>query len=173
MDTTPFIESLRRDLLAAAEAAGPEGRAAADRMLLAFEPAMRLALLDALSQATAEITAELPAGFVEVRLRGREPELVVDVPPLQQPHPAPEPSAAQPMGDDEEEAYRLFQPEWSRGNVFAFLSRSDDGSIRTIDLSALNPYSPLVDSVHAVVAGEGDPMERMSEAVGLILRTVE
>ena len=86
MDTTPFLESLRRDLLAAAEAAGPDGKAAAERMLLAFEPAMRLALLDALSQATAEITAELPAGVVEVRLRGREPELVVDVPPLHAPH---------------------------------------------------------------------------------------
>ncbi|HET6561952.1 MAG TPA: toxin-antitoxin system HicB family antitoxin, partial [Marmoricola sp.] len=99
--TTPFVESLRRDLLAAAEAAGPEGRAAADRMLLAFEPAMRLALLDALSQATAEITAELPAGVVEVRLRGREPELVVDVPPLHQPHP--EPTTPPPTPDDEED----------------------------------------------------------------------
>lgn len=101
MDTTPFIEALGGDLLAAAEAAGPEGRAAAERMLLAFEPAMRLALLDALSQATAEITAELPAGVVEVRLRGREPELVVDVPSLEQPHP--EPSAAPPRADDEED----------------------------------------------------------------------
>jgi hypothetical protein len=102
MDTTPFLESLRRDLLAAAEAAGPEGRAAAERMLSAFEPAMRLALLDALSQATAEITAELPAGVVEVRLRGREPELVVDVPPL---HPAHEEPAAprQVPGDEEED----------------------------------------------------------------------
>jgi hypothetical protein len=101
MDTTPFIESLRRDLLAAAEAAGPEGRAAAERMLLAFEPAMRLALLDALSQATAEITSELPAGVVEVRLRGREPELVVDVPPLRPPHEAP--AASGPAAPDEEE----------------------------------------------------------------------
>jgi hypothetical protein len=101
MDTTPFIESLRRDLLAAAEAAGPEGRAAAERMLLAFEPAMRLALLDALSQATAEITSELPAGVVEVRLRGREPELVVDVPPLQPTQAAP--TAPGPAGSDEED----------------------------------------------------------------------
>jgi hypothetical protein len=70
-------------------------------MLLAFEPAMRLALLDALSQATAEITAELPAGVVEVRLRGREPELVVDVPPLHPSHE--EPAAARPAADEEED----------------------------------------------------------------------
>jgi hypothetical protein len=103
MDTSPFIESLRRDLLAAAEAAGPEGRAAAERMLLALEPAMRLSLLDALSQASAEITAELPAGVVEVRLRGREPELVVDVPPLQHPHPTPGPGTPPPLSDAEDE----------------------------------------------------------------------
>jgi hypothetical protein len=104
MDTTPFVESLRRDLLAAAEAAGPDGKAAAERMLLAFEPAMRLALLDALSQATAEITAELPAGVVEVRLRGREPELVVDVPPPHVAHeePADAPGPAAPEEDEDD-----------------------------------------------------------------------
>jgi hypothetical protein len=78
MDITPFLESLRRDLGSAADAAGPEGRAAADRMLLALEPALRLSLMEALSQAAAEITAELPDAVVEVRLRGRDPELVVD-----------------------------------------------------------------------------------------------
>ena len=80
MDITPFLEGLRRDLTGAAEAVGPEGKAAAERMMLALEPAVRLALMELLSQAAAEITAELAAGTVEVRLRGREPELVVDVP---------------------------------------------------------------------------------------------
>ncbi|MGH3371604.1 MAG: toxin-antitoxin system HicB family antitoxin [Nocardioidaceae bacterium] len=80
MDITPYVDSLRRDLAAAAEAGGPEARAAAERLSLALDPAMRLALMEALSQAAAEITSELPAGSVDVRLRGREPELVVDVP---------------------------------------------------------------------------------------------
>ncbi|KAE8765488.1 toxin-antitoxin system HicB family antitoxin [Georgenia thermotolerans] len=80
MDITPYVESLRQDLLTTAEAGGAETRAAAERLLPALEPAVRLALMDALSQAAAEITSELPAGAVEVRLRGREPELVVDVP---------------------------------------------------------------------------------------------
>lgn len=80
MDITPYVDSLRRDLAAAADAVGPEGRATAERMMLALEPAMRLALMEVLSQAAAEVTSELPAGTVEVRLRGREPELVVDVP---------------------------------------------------------------------------------------------
>jgi hypothetical protein len=90
MDITPYVDSLRRDLAAAAEAGGDEAKAAAERLALALDPAMRLALMDALSQAAAEITAELPAGSVDVRLRGREPELVVDVPTM------PLPAAAQP-----------------------------------------------------------------------------
>jgi hypothetical protein len=96
MDITPYVESLRRDLAAAADAAGPDGRAAADRMLLALEPAVRLAAMELLSQAAAEVTAELPAGLVELRLRGRDPELVVDVPPPARTVEAPAPSAPEP-----------------------------------------------------------------------------
>jgi len=114
MDITPYVENLRRDLAAAAEAGGPEARAAAERLALALDPAVRLTLMDALSQAAAEITAELAAGSVEVRLRGREPELVVDVPtapmttgPADAPTTAP-PGAPAPddgeEGDDEDGA---------------------------------------------------------------------
>jgi hypothetical protein len=95
MDIMPLVESLRRDLTSAADAAGPEARAAAERMMFALEPAMRLAVMETLSSAAAEITAELPRGVVEVRLRGRDPELVVEVPaatPVET-TPAPAPSA--------------------------------------------------------------------------------
>ena len=100
MDTTPYVDSLRQDLAAAAEAGGPEAKAAAERLALALDPAVRLALMDALSQAAAEITSELPAGSVDVRLKGREPQFVVDVPtvPLQAPAP---PSAPTPPSPEE------------------------------------------------------------------------
>ncbi|MFZ5847627.1 MAG: toxin-antitoxin system HicB family antitoxin [Actinomycetota bacterium] len=106
MDITPYIDSLRRDLTSAAEAGGPETRAAAERLALALDPAMRLALMDALSQAAAEITSELAAGSVDVRLRGREPEFVVDVPtmPLTAPTGATEPPAAEPEADEDDGA---------------------------------------------------------------------
>jgi hypothetical protein len=81
MDITPYVEGLRRDLLAAAEAAGPEARAAAERLTYALDPAARLALMEAVSDAAAEITAELPAGTVEVRLAGRDLDFRVDLPP--------------------------------------------------------------------------------------------
>lgn len=77
MDITQFVESLRRDLGHAAEAGGEEIRAAAERLAMALDPAVRLTLMDALSQAAAEITNELEGSSVEVRLRGREPVFVV------------------------------------------------------------------------------------------------
>jgi hypothetical protein len=104
MDITPYVDSLRRDLAAAAEAGGPEAKAAAERLALALDPAMRLALMDALSQAAAEITAELPAGSVDVRLRGREPQLVVDVPLAAAPLPAAPPAVASDDDEDDDGA---------------------------------------------------------------------
>jgi hypothetical protein len=44
---------------------------------MALDPAIRLTLMDALSQAAAEITNELHGTSVEVRLKGREPVFVV------------------------------------------------------------------------------------------------
>lgn len=108
MDITPYVEGLRHDLAAAAEAGGPEARAAAERLALALDPAVRLALMEALSQAAAEITSELPAGSIDVRLRGREPQFVVDVPTMpmaaQEPTPASPPVPQVPPLPDDEEA---------------------------------------------------------------------
>ena len=106
MDITPYVESLRSDLAAAAEAGGDEAKAAAERLALALDPAMRLALMDALSQAAAEITSELPAGSVDVRLRGREPEFVVDVPTTMPLAAAPTgpPPTTEPEDDEEDGA---------------------------------------------------------------------
>jgi HicB family len=100
MDITPYIEGLRRDLAAAADAGGQEARQSAERLALALDPAMRMALFDALSQAAAEITQELAAGSVEVRLKGREPQFVVDVPAPAEPAP----TAAEDAEEDSDEA---------------------------------------------------------------------
>ena len=77
MDITPYVDSLRRDLMAAAEAAGPEAREAAERLTFALDPAARLAMMEAVSQAAAEITAEMSDGGVDVRLNGRELDFMV------------------------------------------------------------------------------------------------
>ena len=100
MDITPYVDSLKRDLLAAAEGAGDEARQVAERLGYAIDPAARLALMEAISQAAAEITAELPNGGVDVRLDGRDLDFVVHAPSV----PAPPAPPAPPMpGDDDEE----------------------------------------------------------------------
>ena len=105
MDITPYVDSLRLDLEAAAEAGGDDITQAAERLVLALAPATRLVLMEAISQAAerlvvalapatrlvlmeaisqaaAEITAELPSGGVDVRLDGRDLAFVVHAPPI-------------------------------------------------------------------------------------------
>jgi hypothetical protein len=94
MELRRYVDEVDRQLVAAAEASGPDTRAVVERLLATLEPALRLALLDALGDATAEITSELAPGSVEVRLRGREPEFVVSVP-----EPVGPPVEAEPLGD--------------------------------------------------------------------------
>jgi hypothetical protein len=104
MDITPYVDSLRRDLLAAAEGAGPEAREVAERLGFALDPAARLALMEAISQAASEITAEMPSGGVDVRLSGRELDFVVDsAGALAPPAPPAPPTPPPPPGEAEEE----------------------------------------------------------------------
>jgi hypothetical protein len=95
MELAPYVDDLRRDLAAAAEAASAEVRDAASRLSYAIEPSLRMVLLEALGVAAAEITEQLAAGVVEVRLRGRDPELVLGEAAAATPEPeSSEPSAA-------------------------------------------------------------------------------
>ena len=126
MDITPYVDNLRRDLLAAAEAAGPEAHAAAERLTFALDPSARLALMEAISQAAAEITAEMSVGSVDVRLNGRELDFVVAVMP---PAPPPPPSAPPPPSpEDVEEGgvarITLRLPESVKAKAEEFAARS-------------------------------------------------
>ena len=101
MDITPYVDSLRRDLVAAAEAGSDELKQAAERLAYALDPSARLALMEAISHAAAEITAELPEGSVEVRLVGRELDFVVEIAPPSA-MPAPPPPPAPPVVEEED-----------------------------------------------------------------------
>jgi hypothetical protein len=81
MDLTGYVDDLQRRLAIAADAGGDEARALAERLSAPLDASVRLVLLEALSAAAAEITAELAPGSVDVRLRGRDPEFVVTAPP--------------------------------------------------------------------------------------------
>jgi hypothetical protein len=128
MDITPYVDSLRRDLVAAAEAAGPEAQAAAERLTFALDPAARLALMEAISQAANEITAEMPTGSVDVRLDGRELAFVVDAPAAPPAPPAAPAPPAPPGAEDEEEGgiarITLRLPESVKAKAEEFAARS-------------------------------------------------
>ncbi len=95
MDLTPYVASLGRELLTAVETGGQEAGALVERLTVTMESAIRLALLEALSAAADEITADLAPDSVQVLLRGRDPKFVVT---RRTPEPrvdvAPEPVAA-------------------------------------------------------------------------------
>jgi hypothetical protein len=127
MDLTPYVEGLRRDLRAAAEAAGPEAREMAERLSYALDAAARLALMEAVSQAAAEITAELAAGTVEVRLHGRDLDFRVDVPPPPtEPTADPAISAESPDLEDERSLARITLriPESVKARAEEYAARS-------------------------------------------------
>src|SRR2546421_3167140 len=75
MDLTPYVESLRQELLAAAEPG--EATALAQRMASFVASATRLTMLEVLTAAMDEVTRQMAPGSVEVRLRGRDPDFVV------------------------------------------------------------------------------------------------
>lgn len=85
MDLTPYVEALRDDLQAAA-AAGTEQTQETARLLAgALDASLRLCLVDALSALAAEVTDAADLA-VEIRMHGREPQVVVT--PTAPPEPA-------------------------------------------------------------------------------------
>jgi hypothetical protein len=80
MELTQYVENLRRELTTAAEVGGEDARALAARLLPPLDAAVRLTLLEALSAAAEEISAELAPGSVDVRLRGGTAGFVVTPP---------------------------------------------------------------------------------------------
>jgi hypothetical protein len=94
MDLTAYVDALRDSLRTAAAAGGEQAQHTARLLADTMEPAVRLAVLDALSAMAAEVTAALDGDVVEIRVRGRDPEVVVT--------PAvPEPTPAGPVASEE------------------------------------------------------------------------
>jgi hypothetical protein len=102
MDLTPYLERLGRDLAATAAPAGPEMSRAADLLAGSLDASARLVLLEALSDAAAEITTKLGTAAVEVRLRGRDADLVVTEIGVQ-----PEPTAPPPPISESTDVARI------------------------------------------------------------------
>jgi len=76
MQMAPYVQALQEDLANAAALAGGEAvQEAGQRLAQALESSLQLRLLDLLSEIALSLNSQVP-GRVEVRLAGREPELV-------------------------------------------------------------------------------------------------
>src|SRR4051794_17574830 len=103
MDLTPYIDSLREDLATTASAGDEQTRRAAAVLSAALEPAVRLAVMNALSDLAAEVTAALDDHVVEVRLAGRDVQVVVTHTGARPQDPEPEQPLPPPTGDNSAE----------------------------------------------------------------------
>jgi hypothetical protein len=94
MDISQYVSRLREDLAASAAAGDEQTQRTAALLGAAIEPAARLAMMNALSDLAAEVTAALGDRTVDVRLDGRDIRVVVSP----DAHPAPEPEPQQSKG---------------------------------------------------------------------------
>jgi len=137
MELTRYVEDIRHHLEVAAQAGGEESVALAERLVAPLDAAIRLALQDALAAAAEEITVEIAPGSVELRLRGRDPEFVVTLPPA-------DPSL-EDLGDDD-----LAPSVWPAAAV-----PSDEGDEATISRINLRLPEHLKTRIERAAAGEG------------------
>jgi hypothetical protein len=76
MQLSPHIEALLNDLSEFASFGDKNTAEAARRLAGALRPAVGLRYIDALNEASLELSAQLPSGHIEVRLTGQDPGLV-------------------------------------------------------------------------------------------------
>lgn len=120
MDLTPYLDGLRRDLVASAAAGDDQVNRAAELLAGSLDASARLCLMEALADAAAEVTTKLTAASVEVRLRGREADLVVtEMTHQPEPEPAapPGPVSAAPEGTGDVARITLRLPEGLKEQV--------------------------------------------------------
>ena len=114
MDIGRHVQAIQSDLAAAAALGGEGTAAAGERLAAAVESSLQLRLLDVLTEATLGLNAQLSSGHVEVRLAGRNPDLVV----VSDDRGEGEPSAPAP-GDDLSARITLRLPEVLKTQVEA------------------------------------------------------
>jgi HicB family len=76
MQLEPHVEALRAELASLANIGDEQVADAAERLSQALAPTLSLRLLGLLSEAALEVSSQLPAGHVELRLAGQDPSLV-------------------------------------------------------------------------------------------------
>ena len=112
MELEPYVEAMQAELASLAALGDERVAEAAERLTGALGTTIGLRLLAMLSEAALEISSQLPAGHVEVRLTGQDPSLVYVEPP--------EGGAAAPAGEEGLTArITLRLPDWIKGSLEA------------------------------------------------------
>ena len=146
MDIATHVQRLGQECAAIAETSTPDARALFERFASALEPAIHLALIEALSDAAGEISRDMAPGSVELRLRGREPSFVVHLPTVTSPA---SPTDAEPHGPTARINFR--PPEHLKSaieeaaaregrSVNAWLTRVSSAALRRRDMDEPPPF---------------------------------
>lgn len=116
MEMAQFLESLETDLDRIAAVGDDAVSQAATRLNQALRASAGMRLLEALGVAAVEVSAQLPAGHIEVRMSGQDPNLV---------YVEEEQQAAPQQAAEEEASARitLRLPEGLKAHVEAAASR--------------------------------------------------
>ena len=143
MELSPYIESLKQSLEAAAAPAGKDVAEAAALLSQALEPSARLAFLEAMADAAAEITAALDGPSVEARLHGREVQFIVNE--AEPPPAATAPPDAASAGDPGETArITLRLPEALKESV----EQAANNAVTSVNAWVVRAIADAVDGGH-------------------------
>jgi hypothetical protein len=123
MDLSKYVSQLREDLASAAAAGDEQTRNTAALLGSAIEPAARLAIMNALSDLAAEVTAALEDRQVDLRLDGRDVRVAV----------SGSPAAEQPVEDEDEPEFGHRKGGFP-GGFGGFAAGMDSGDISRITL---------------------------------------
>jgi hypothetical protein len=122
MDFTPYITTVEDSLAAAAAAGDDETRRTATALTAALEPAMRLAIMDALAELALEVTESLGDRAVELRLEAGQVHVAVT--PPEPPAESLEPPVAPGAGSQESARITLRLPESLKADAETAAARS-------------------------------------------------
>ena len=153
MNLDLYLSSVLTDLDRATALADEQTRQVAGKVAAAVEPALRLALVHALSDAAAHVTSELTDATVVLRMEGRDPVLTVHrthiEPPVPPVPPAPAaPSSPSPVEPEDAETARLTVrlPQFVKTAIERLAADADQSvntwivqALRAATTSATNP----------------------------------
>jgi plasmid stabilization system protein ParE len=129
MQMAQFLDSLQSDLDEIAAVGEDAAAQAARRLSQALRASVGMRLLDTLGDVALELSSQLPAGHVEVRMSGQDPQLIF----VEEEQPAP----AAPADDAASARITLRLAEALKGSVEAAAAR-EGVSVNTWIVRALS-----------------------------------